>query len=404
MFNLSHIFTDMPVSLKLAAVLIITIVNSSLLYLIVSCMLRFSKNIHAHFKHYTWFFIICFFLFIPLLSMLIPSPDILPLNNSFKGAFTYDILETKSEQQAIAAQSSEGSQATEENSYTPSHMSMSASNVNSPKASIQWQTAVALIWLVGMILSFIRIFVGRIGLHCMFKKASPVYNNFYVSLLHELCEKLGIIQRVQIWRSSQCITPFTCYLIKPVILLPKNTHGWSEDRLRVVLLHELAHIMRKDHITRFIARFVCALLWFVPPVWIAYNNMQIEEEKACDASVIGTGVRASDYAGHIIDIARITRGKVLSLMFQHSFGKRSTLEPRIRNILRLRGRKEQVRVGVLIRILVICFACLLALHAVNPVSARDNGGLFKKEAPMELIYGRWFNEQDYNPWKASASG
>gem|GEM_PF-1570778 len=401
MVNLSHIFTDMPVSLKLAAVLIITIVNNSLLYLTVSCILRFSKNIHAHFKHYTWFFIICFFLFIPLLSMLIPSPDILPLNNSFKGAFTYDILETKSEQQAIAAQSSEGSQATEENSYDPSHMSMSASDVNRPKAHIQWQTAVVLIWFVGVMLSLIHILVGRIGLHCMIKGATPVNNNSYASLLQHLCNRLAIRQKVQVWKSSQCITPFTCYLFKPVILLPVNTRKWFEDRLRVVLLHELAHIKRRDHITRFIARFACALLWFVPPVWIAYNRMQIEEEKACDASVIGTGVRTSDYAGHIIDIARSTRGRVLSLMFQHSFSRKSILEPRIRNILRLRRTGEPVRRGVLIRILVICFACLLALHVVNPVSARDNGGLFKKEAPIDLLYGRWFNEQDYNPWKAS---
>ena len=401
MFTFSQIFRGMPVHLKLSVVLITTLVNSFILYLIVSFILKYSKSFHARLKHYAWFSIMCIFLFIPLFSLMIPSPNLVSVQSSVNETLSHEAIEAKTGQQRTEALSVEASKRAEETAHYPVKAITTEYNVRNPNKSAYWQTLVMLIWLAGVVFSLIHIFIGRTGLHCMIKRSTPVSGNFFNSKLHTLCDRMGIRQKVQVWKSSLCITPFTCYLFKPVILLPQNTCKWSDDRLRVVLLHELAHIKRRDHVTRFIARFVCALLWFVPPVWIVYNKMQVEEEKACDALVIESGVKASDYASHIIKIARSTRGKVLSFMLQHSFSKRSMLEPRIRNILRLKNTRDQDKLGILIRLMVICFACLLVLHVVNPVSARNNSSMYKKEASVELIHGKWFNERDYNPWKCT---
>jgi hypothetical protein len=216
--------------------------------------------------------------------------------------------------------------------------------------------------------------------------------------MKSLCTRLGITKKVQVLGNSHCIAPFTCFLLKPVILLPARAVTWPEDRLRVILLHELAHIKRRDFVSRVVARFLCAFFWFIPAVWISYHRMQIEEEKACDASVIRNGVRAPDYATHIIDIARSTRGMVLSFMLQLFFGHHSTLEPRIRNILRLRKSDEKHNCRVLIRILLYCFICLLLLQVVNPITARENR-FFNKEAPVELLYGRWIDTHVYEHYE-----
>ena len=93
MFSFSQIFSSIPMHLKLAVVLIITLVNSSILYLVVSFIMRFSKNIHARLRHYVWFFMMCFFLFIPLLSLMIPSPDIVPLQSSVIETLSHDVIE-----------------------------------------------------------------------------------------------------------------------------------------------------------------------------------------------------------------------------------------------------------------------------------------------------------------------
>jgi len=400
--NVLHIFNDMHLASKLTLLLFITLVNCSLLYLAVSFILRSSKTSHARFKHFTWIIVICIFLIIPLISLLIPSPNLLSVKYSNEEILSLKKENSKPEQKTIAFSSSQILQIMEDYAYTPSHIRASAATVQNQMAIIHWQNLVICVWGAGIMLLLIHILVGRFGLHVMTKEATP--ENSYTALLCDLCRRIGIKSDVQIYKSSQCITPFTCFLFKPVIFLPANIHLWSKDRVRAVLLHELAHIKRRDHITRFIARVVCSLLWFVPPVWIAYNNIQIEEEKACDASVIETGVSASDYARHIVDITRSTKGKVLSLMPQHSFSKRRTLEPRIRNILRLRKAAKHVSLSVYIRIPVFCIACLLVLHVVNPLSAHDNSRLFKKEAPVEMIYGHWINEKDYNKWKADRPG
>ena len=387
------------ISSNIILILCITLINGLLLFITVAQIIRRMKQTSAKYKHFIWLFLLYCFIAIPILSIFIPSFDMDIVNIPVVEALA---IEKHTALTEVDARLSAASQSLEENLDTTSQLAVSVSDTVRPITMIRWQTVATLIWIAGAILSMFRIIVGRIGLCCMTKKSVPVDSIPFSSLVETLCKRLGIRQKVQVRKSSQCITPFTCYLFQSVILLPANTAGWSEDRLRIVLLHELAHIRRRDHVSRFIARLLCALLWFIPPVWIAYNRLQVEEEKACDASVIATGVKASDYAGHIIDIARSTRGKVLSLMFQHSFGRRSTLEPRIRNILRLKGNSEQVGVGVLIRVLVICFVCLLALHVVNPVSARENRGLFKKEAPVDLLYGRWVNTRGYEHWECAS--
>jgi beta-lactamase regulating signal transducer with metallopeptidase domain len=370
-------------------VLCVTLINGLLFFTIVSLIVRRMKRMAANHKHIIWLFVLFCFFTIPSLSVLLPTPEL-----HSAGQIVVEVL-TGEQIKPPAAETPppETVPAVEEKSYTLSQKNAALAETSVLICTMNWRTVIMLVWLAGVLISLLRILVGRIGLHCLIQKAVPLASRRFSSLVRDLSKDLCVRQSVHVWQSGQCITPFTCFLFKPVILLPASTDKWSEERLRVVLLHELAHIRRRDHISRCIARIVCALLWFVPPVWIVYRNMQIEEEKACDAAVVGKGVRVSDYAGHLVDIACSTRGRVLSLMLQHFFGRRSMLEPRIRNILRMRGSGEQVRVGVLLRILVICFIVLLSLHMVNPLSARDYRGRLKKEVPVELLYGRWVNTQ-----------
>jgi beta-lactamase regulating signal transducer with metallopeptidase domain len=58
--------------------------------------------------------------------------------------------------------------------------------------------------------------------------------------------------------------------------------GWTLDRRRAVLLHELAHVRRRDLVGHTIGRFACALYWFHPLVWTAAKRLRSESERACD--------------------------------------------------------------------------------------------------------------------------
>src|SRR5207342_2526847 len=88
----------------------------------------------------------------------------------------------------------------------------------------------------------------------------------------------------------------------PTIILPVGAEEWSDDRRRAVLLHELAHIRRRDLIGHIIASAACAVYWFNPFVWAAARRLRVESELASDDVVLESGVRPSEYAQHLLDL------------------------------------------------------------------------------------------------------
>ena len=120
--------------------------------------------------------------------------------------------------------------------------------------------------------------------------------------LFEVADRLGLDEAPRLVRSDDAKMPFACGLLRPTIVLPAECDGWTLDRRRAVLLHELAHVRRRDLVGHTVGRFACALYWFHPLVWTAAKRLRSESERACDDLALNCGARASDYAEHLLDI------------------------------------------------------------------------------------------------------
>src|SRR5207245_3442457 len=123
---------------------------------------------------------------------------------------------------------------------------------------------------------------------------------------------------------------------------------WLPERGRVVVLPELADVTRCDCLTQMIARLACAVYWFNPLVWVAARRMCVERERACDDLVLNGGCRASDYAAHLVEIARTFRRvpQVAAIAMARSGG----LERRVVDILddhRTRHRVEKTTEAIM---------------------------------------------------------
>ena len=79
-------------------------------------------------------------------------------------------------------------------------------------------------------------------------------------------------------------SPFILGMFKPIIYVPSSLKGES---LNLVLKHEHAHLLRKDHWWKPIGFFLLSIYWFNPFCWIAYVLLCRDIESACDEKVIG---------------------------------------------------------------------------------------------------------------------
>jgi TonB family protein len=105
-------------------------------------------------------------------------------------------------------------------------------------------------------------------------------------------------------RIAEVSTPLTCGVWRPLILLPAGAADWDESRLRAVLLHESAHVQRRDCLAKYIAQTARALFWWNPLAWILAARLNREQELACDDAVLSAGVSADAYATVLLDVAR----------------------------------------------------------------------------------------------------
>jgi len=215
------------------------------------------------------------------------------------------------------------------------------------------------IWLTGALICFWRWKRGGAKVTQMREGAALLTG--HDAEVREAAEHVGLSGKVQLLRSPAELVPLAAGVWKPVVLLPASASDWSRERLRVVLLHEMAHIRRRDPLTQALAELARCLYWFHPLVWLALRGLRVERERACDDMVLHAGTGASDYASHLLGLAQSLKAAELSPVAVSMAG--AHLETRIRAILNPgRNRRVVSRASAVM-------ACLIAAGLVLPLAA-----------------------------------
>jgi beta-lactamase regulating signal transducer with metallopeptidase domain/5-hydroxyisourate hydrolase-like protein (transthyretin family) len=199
--------------------------------------------------------------------------------------------------------------------------------------SPHWPNLVLLGWSAGVLLVLAPLALGLAGLVWLARRARPVGDPYWTTLVDVLAGALGIKRRVVLLRGAETTMPMTWGLWRPVLLLPADADGWPAERRRSVLLHELAHVKRFDCLTQLLARLACALYWFHPLAWLAARRLRLEREQACDDQVLCAGSRPSDYAQVLLDMARSLRSGRCAGFATVAMARRSQLGTRLRAVL-----------------------------------------------------------------------
>jgi len=157
--------------------------------------------------------------------------------------------------------------------------------------------------------------------------------------------------------------PMTCGVWRPAVLLPYSSKDWTPDRMRAVVLHEMAHIKRLDWPLMILSELLCAIYWPNPLIWMANRRVRLESEKAADDLVLSSGMPPTDYASHLVEIARsLIHGE--RNMPAVAMASRPEISQRLSAILTFQGsRRELGPAGRVLSVGLLSFVFLVgAIH------------------------------------------
>ena len=92
---------------------------------------------------------------------------------------------------------------------------------------------------------------------------------------------------------------------RPTIMVPTGlSEALKPAEFEAVLLHELAHARRLDNLTSAFVHLLVCLFWFHPLLWLIERRLNVERERACDETVLASGVAGCTYAAGIVKVCK----------------------------------------------------------------------------------------------------
>lgn len=260
----------------------------------------------------------------------------------------------------------------------------------------------SVIWLAGLLLCFGFFAVSYIKCYREFRFSLPVEND----ILEAWKEKHPLKRSLSIRQTETIAAPLSYGVIRPVILMPKNTEWKNIYQLRYVLEHEYVHIRRLDMLTKLIMIAAVCIHWFNPLVWVMYILFNRDLELSCDETVVrrfGMDIK-SVYATALISMEEKKSGLT---PLCNSFSK-NAIEERIRAIMKI---KKTSKFAVMISAVLVIgvtggFATSASSLEKNTETAQENGETtvalnevnIWEDEPLSSSDVEWWTAEEYAKW------
>jgi beta-lactamase regulating signal transducer with metallopeptidase domain len=230
--------------------------------------------------------------------------------------------------------------------------------------TLSWKLPVA-VWAVGFLLVAGRLLPGWLRLQHWRRGSVRSTNLRLMAETREAAMTLDLPAIPEVRVTVAGTMPMACGFWKGTVFLPEDALEWSTEQLEMVLLHELAHLKRRDPGMATLGWLACALHWFNPLVWMLHRTWMRERETATDALVLSTGVAPKSYAMHLIDIADKFRRRADRPMLSAAMAGPG-LEQRVRSILSYVPRPPGGRKGLAVAAVVSAGALVAAAATFLP--------------------------------------
>jgi beta-lactamase regulating signal transducer with metallopeptidase domain len=174
-----------------------------------------------------------------------------------------------------------------------------------PASNWPWMETILAVWAGGAILCCCLSALRVARFHRMLRRLCPAAEELQ-ERVRRLAAKLGLRRGPVMYLVAAPISPMVWALTgRARLLVPQVLwDGLSDVQRDLMLVHELAHLRRRDHLVRLLELLIVGLYWWFPVAWLARRRLQEAAELCCDAWVVAIFPQAGeDYAATLVDSA-----------------------------------------------------------------------------------------------------
>jgi hypothetical protein len=175
-----------------------------------------------------------------------------------------------------------------------------------------WLGAIPVDWPAWLLMGWGLAIAGQVAaiahqrglLQRVLRRSEPANDPALLALVAELSGRIGLSGPPEVRIADGVGSPFVCGLRRPILVLPRALAGsFGSEPLHAVLLHELAHIRRRDLLWDWIPAIARLLYFFHPAAHYIASRARLERELACDqAAMVLTGQSAAGYASTLVEV------------------------------------------------------------------------------------------------------
>ena len=237
------------------------------------------------------------------------------------------------------------------------------------------------LWLLGILAYAVITFVCNYNIRAIKQSVYPIKNKDIENIFIQCKADLTITKNIMLGESALIKTPMAIGLLKTYIILPSQTvKSLPATDIQYILLHELNHYKNKDILINYGMCFLQILYWFNPLVHLAFKEVRIDREIACDASVLKM-VDKSNYGNYgrtIINfIEKMSSPPGLPLITNMG-GSKQQIKKRIEKIASFKKDSKQLKIKSAAIFLLISFLIASQAPAISSMAYTETNDAFEQ--------------------------
>jgi beta-lactamase regulating signal transducer with metallopeptidase domain len=257
--------------------------------------------------------------------------------------------------------------------------------VVAPAPGPAWPSAavmVAAIYLLGVLVFLAHACLAWLAARRLRLSARTIADAVVLARLRRHASAAGLASAPPLLESADLSVPVTTSVRRPIVALPNDWREWPAGKLDAVLIHEIAHVARRDALTQRASLFYRAIFWFSPLSWWLHRRLSDLADQASDEAALEAGIDPATYAGTLVDFFAQLQNGPRRADWHVAMARRADADAaqRVERILSWKGGPIMTRSKLLVTGIVLATVPVVALTASVRVTP-DAGPAFTTKRP-----------------------